>query len=145
MAINVEKLRNYGIRIFKERNWKKLTRNYFGGGMSMRSLVFQRQRCFCLDEIESPIGITVWVIRLLDACIQAEWLLITWSTLTRVPISSRSFYGFCLIETRELRVLMSSVVKIVNKIYKTGINIEGLVNYFYQIAKNGENVLQFRR
>jgi hypothetical protein len=59
MAINVEKLRNYGIRIFKERNWKKLTRNYFGGGMSMRSLVFQRQRCFCLDEIESPIGITV--------------------------------------------------------------------------------------
>ena len=40
MAINVEKLRNYGIRIFKERNWKKLTRNYFGGGMSMRSLFF---------------------------------------------------------------------------------------------------------
>ena len=63
----------------------------------------------------------------------------------RVPISSRGFYGFCLIETRELRVLMSSVAKIVNKIYKTGINIEGLVNYFYQIAKNGENVLQFRR
>ena len=56
MAINVEKLRNYGIRIFKERNWKKLTRNYFGGGMSMRSLVFQRQRCFCLDEIESLKG-----------------------------------------------------------------------------------------
>jgi hypothetical protein len=40
MAINVEKLRNYGIRIFKERNWKKLTINYFGGGMSMRSLFF---------------------------------------------------------------------------------------------------------
>ena len=37
MAINVEKLRNYGIRIFKERNWKKLTRNYFGDGMSVRS------------------------------------------------------------------------------------------------------------
>ena len=40
---------------------------------------------------------------------------------------------------------MSSVAEIVNKIYKTGINIEGLVNYFYQTAKNGENVLQFRR
>ena len=61
MAINVEKLRNYGIRIFKERNWKKLTRNYFGGGMSMLSLFFseQSERGFCLDEIESPIGITI--------------------------------------------------------------------------------------
>jgi hypothetical protein len=33
---------------------------------------------------------------------------------------------------------MSSVAGIVNKIYKTGINIEDLVNYFYQIAKKRE-------
>ena len=33
----------------------------------------------------------------------------------------------------------------VNNLYKTGINIEVLVNYYYQFAKNGEIVLQFRR
>ena len=48
MAINVEKLRNYGIRIFKERNWKKLTRNYFGDGMSVRSLFLSDSGVFAL-------------------------------------------------------------------------------------------------
>ena len=38
---------------------------------------------------------------------------------------------------------MSSVTKIVNKIYKTGINIEGLVNYFYQTAKTGKMFCSF--
>ena len=144
MAINVEKLRNYGIRIFKERNWKKLTRNYLGDGMSVRSLFFSDSGVFALMR-QNPLRDNGMSDKAAGCLHTSRMITHSVQHSARVPISSRSFYGFCLIETRELRVLMSSVAKIVNKIYKTGINIEGLVNYFYQIAKNGENVLQFRR